>query len=295
MIAHIPNFVNSYNMENRDIMRIMQGKTSSYHQILEEICQENQIDLTWLSSDWLAVMQRDGQERHVLGYGKFDLNPAASSMAADDKYVTFEILRQKAVPVIEHAMLYQNSTVGEFVEGRNTPEYIAEYFAKHNQRIVIKPNAGQCGMGVSLVTALDQVPAVLEEVFWQSFSASMCPFYNIAHEYRVIMLDGEARLIYQKNRQDDNWKFNLSQGATVSRVDDEDLWQELTGLAQRAARAIGLRFCSVDIIRDAESHNLLIIEINSGVATAHYLEQFPEDYAKVKAIYRDAVLKMFCA
>lgn len=295
MIAHIPNFVNSYNMENRDIMRIMQGKTSSYHQILEEICQENQIDLTWLSSDWLAVMQRDGQERHVLGYGKFDLNSAASSMAADDKYVTFEILRQKGVPVIEHAMLYQNSTVGEFVEGRNTPEYIAEYFETHNRRIVIKPNAGQCGMGVSLVTALDQVPAVLEEVFQQSFSASMCPFYNIAHEYRVIMLDGEARLIYQKNRQDDNWKFNLSQGATVSRVDDEDLWQELTGLAQRAARTIGLRFCSVDIIRDAESHNLLIIEINSGVATAHYLEQFPEDYIKVKAIYRDAVLKMFCA
>lgn len=131
------------------------------------------------------------------------------------------------------------------------------------------------------------------EVFQQSFSASMCPFYNIAHEYRVIMLDGEARLIYQKNRQDDNWKFNLSQGATVSRVDAEDLRQELTGLAQRAARAIGLRFCSVDIIRDAEGHNLLIIEINSGVATAHYLEQFQKIISKSKRFTATRYLRCF--
>lgn len=272
-------------------MEFMQGKTSSYHQILDEICQENQIDLTWLSSDWLAVLQKNGQKRQVLGYGKFDLNPAAASMAADDKYVTFDILRHFDVPVIEHAMLYEADNHKTYVAGRNTPEYIAEYFTKHNNHIVIKPNAGQCGMGISQITDLKQVPAALDEVFRQSFSASLCPFYEIEHEYRVVVLDGEARLIYQKNRQDD-WRFNLSQGASVSQVTDEALRETLTVLARSAAKAIGLRFCSVDIIKTT-SDELMIIEVNSGVAIVHYLEQFPDDYEKVKAIYHDVIQKMF--
>lgn len=272
-------------------MGFMQGKTSVYHQILEEICQEDGIELTWLSSDWLAVMQKDGQKRQALGYGKFDLNPTAASLAANDKYVTFDLLRHFGVPVIEHAMLYAADNHSAYVEDRNTPEYIAEYFARHNNHLVIKPNEGQCGMGISQITALEQIPEALAEAFRLSFSASMCPFYDIEHEYRVVMLDGEARLIYQKNRQND-WRFNLSQGASVSQIADKILSEKLTILAQAAAKAIGLRFCSVDLIKPVDNE-LMVIEVNSGVAIVHYLEQFPNDYKKAKAIYRDAIQKMF--
>lgn len=95
----------------------MQGKTSIYHRILNEICQEEGIKLDWLSSDWLAVMQLDGQRRQVLGYGKFDLNSAAASMAADDKYVTFELLAQSNIPVVEYAILYEFTNHYPYVEG----------------------------------------------------------------------------------------------------------------------------------------------------------------------------------
>lgn len=270
-------------------MGFMQDKTSVYYRILEEICQEDGIDLAWLSSDWLAQLDKAGVRRRILGY-KADLNPAASTLVADDKYATYEVLRNEEVPVIEHVMLYEAGNCNTYVEGRNTPEYIAEYFTKNNNHIVIKPNAGQCGRGISQITSLTQIPTVLEEVFKQSFSASMCPFYKIEHEYRVVMLDGEARLAYQKNRGND-WRFNLSQGATASQVTNTELLNRLIELAKRAVVAMGLRFCSVDIVEVAG--DLMIIEINSGVTIMHYLEQFPYDYEKVKAIYRDVVQKMF--
>lgn len=272
-------------------MEAMQEETSFYHRIIREICQEDGIDLTWLSSHWLAVMRYDGKVRHTLGY-KFDLNPAGSCLAADDKYATFEVLRQAGLPIIEHAILYPRSLTEVYVKERNTPQYIADFFAQYDQHIVIKANSGSCGTAVYQVTSLDQVPQILERVFHQSFSASLCPFYDIQHEYRVTILDGEVRLAYQKDRQGDNWKFNLSQGAIASQIKDKTLLQKLTVLAQKSAQAIGLRFCNVDIIETAKNE-LLIIEINSGVVIEHYLEQFPQDYEKVKAIYRDAIQKMF--
>lgn len=269
----------------------MQGKTSVYHQLLDEICREDGIDLAWLSTDWLAVMRKGQKERRVLGYGKFDLNPAAASMAADDKCVTFELLHQAKLPVVEYAILYAADNHDPYVHGRNSLEYVIKYFNEHNQHIVIKPNAGQCGMGISQITAPEQIPAALDEALTQGYAACMCPFYDIEHEYRVVMLDDEARLTYQKNRQDD-WRFNLSKGATVSQLTDAELSQQLVQLAQQAAQAMGLRFCSVDIIKTTTGE-LRVIEVNSGVAIVHYLEQFPSDYTKVKAIYRDAIKKMF--
>ena len=272
-------------------MEAMQEETSFYHRIIREICQEDGIDLTWLSSHWLAVMRYDGKVRHILGY-KFDLNPAGSCLAADDKYATFEVLRQAGLPIIKHTILYPRSLTEVYVKERNTPQYIADFFAQYNQHIVIKANSGSCGTAVYQVTSLDQVPQILERVFHQSFSASLCPFYDIQHEYRVTILDGEVRLAYQKDRQGKNWKFNLSQGAIASQIKDKTLLQKLTVLAQKSAQAIGLRFCNVDIIETAKNE-LLIIEINSGVVIEHYLEQFPQDYEKAKTIYRDAIQKMF--
>ena len=48
------------------------------------------------------------------------------------------------------------------------------------------------------VTGIDQIDVVLDKLFINNYSISICPFYEIEHEYRVIMLDGEKQLIYKK-------------------------------------------------------------------------------------------------
>lgn len=266
------------------------NKKSTYNRILDEICQEEQIQIDWLSDNWLGVLERAGQRRYILGH-KFDLNPAVSELVADDKYATFEILHKDNVPVIEHQMIYEESNHQPYVHGRNSVEYILRFFRGNHEHIVIKPNNGQCGNNVYQITAPEQIAPALKKVLHQSMSGSLCPFYQIRHEYRIILLDGEERLSYQKNLGDD-WRFNLDKGATAAPIEDQALHQRLVDLARRAASSLHLRFCSVDIINTFDNE-LLVMEVNSGVMTEHYLQQYPEQYEVVKDIYHDAVKKMF--
>lgn len=263
---------------------------SFYCSILDEICQEEDIKIQWLSNNWLALLEKNGQHKFIMGH-KFDINSAIAAAIADDKYATFDVLRQAKIPVIEHALLYEPGDLERHAENHNSLDYVETYLAEHDNHIVIKPNNGARGINVFQIITPDQIPPVLKKIFHQSYSASMCPFYDILREFRVILLDNEARLVYDKVRGKD-WRFNLQQGARAVDVEDEGLRRYLVELAQRAARALGLRFCSVDIIETAE-HERLVMEINSGVMTEHYLEQHPDKYDKVKHIYRDAVRAMF--
>ncbi len=272
-----------------DIIYHMQAETS-FQQLVKEICQENEIGLTWMSSNWMAQLDKGDKRRYILGH-KFDLNSAASALVADDKYATFEVLKKDGVPVIEHSIIYEKDNHEPYVLGRNSLDYITEYFDAHQKHIVIKPNLGQCGNNVYQITDTKQITPILEKVFHQSMSASLCPFYQIQHEYRVILLDGEERLSYQKNLGD-GWKFNLCHGATAQPIQNELMHQCIVNIAQKAAKALDLRFCSVDII-DTVEHELLVMEVNSGVMTENYLKQYPEQRDDVKIIYGDAIQKMF--
>lgn len=262
----------------------------SYYNILHQVCQAEQIDLRFFATNWVKQLSKGNKIHYIIGY-KFDLNPAAASAVADDKAATSEILRTTKIPVIEHSLLYNFANQADYTLGRNSLNYARKYFDTHDQHVVVKPNCGTGGRAVYQVTDFAQVPAILAEIFAEQPTASLCPFYQIRHEYRVILLDDTERLAYMKTASADNWKFNLQQGATAGEIAD-DKHDEILALAKHSARAIGLRFCSVDII-ETFAGELLVLEVNSGVMIQKYLEQHPEDLEVIKAIYRDAVRKMF--
>ena len=84
-----------------------------------------------------------------------------------------------------------------------------------------------------------------------------------------------------------NWKSNLGEGAQAEIIKNEVVQQ----LAIAAAKAINIRFCSVDII-ETIAGEFLVLEINSGVMIEHFLNSNPQEYDRVKAIYEKAVLRM---
>jgi len=89
-----------------------------------------------------------------------------------------------------------------------------------------------------------------------------------------------------------NWKFNLSQGAKASEITDKDLYNRLNEIAINAAKSIGLKFGSVDIIV-TEDNQALILEMNSGVMLENYIEQFSDGYSKARELYKDVIIEMF--
>lgn len=266
-------------------------------QAIINVCQKEGIKLQTLSRGWLFRLEKDGRVRYMFK-NCLALNAQSSGAIAADKFATYEVLRAANIPIIDRTILYPFDNHRDFAKGCNTIEYLEQYFNDHDQDIVLKPNHGYGGQGITHITSVKQFPAALDAAFAHSESASLCPFYHIYREYRVIMLDSEPRLVYGKKRGVD-WRFNLQNGATSFDVSDPALYGRLTALARAAVRELDLRFCSVDIIElepqstADKAPELLIIEVNSAAVTAHYCEQHPDRADLVEAIYRDAILKMF--
>lgn len=266
--------------------RPTEGGVPSYISTLYQICQEEEIDFRFLSRNWVKRLEKNGKVRFIAGH-KFDLNPAVAGAIADDKYATYSILKDAEVPVAECAIIYPKENQNSFAQGCNSLACAQEYFAAHENSIVIKPNHGTLSRGVVWVREMAQLPLALMEVFYWDKSASMCPFYNTRRQYRVVMLDGEAELAFARS----NWLFN--QGPRVEDPEvPEPTRERIIMMAQKAVAAIGLRFCTVDFIETMEGE-LLILEVNSGVMLEKYVTSHPEDYEIVKGIYRSAIRKMF--
>ena len=62
-------------------------------------------------------------------------------------------------------------------------------------------------------------------------------------------------------------------------------------LVKKTAKALGIRFASIDMIKTKEGWKVL--EVNAGVMMEHFASSGENQYITAKAIYRDAILKMF--
>ena len=85
-----------------------------------------------------------------------------------------------------------------------------------------------------------------------------------------------------------NWRHNLDSGATPVVLDEGGIRQACVQLAIRAARAIGIRFASIDVVR--VDGDWQVLEINSGVMMEALSKLHPE---LVYATYSAALDKVF--
>ena len=250
-----------------------------------------------------------------------------------DKYALYEVLKAKGIPVIEHNIVYNKTNKLDYATGCNTHEYVKDYFIKHNQSIVIKPNNGMCGNDVFNVTNINEIDEILDKLFIKNFSISICPFYNIKHEYRVVMLDEENKLVFRKYLPIVNgdgkksirellFEFNNNyfqdklQDSKYDRVllkNEEFQYNWKFNLSQGAIAKklengelheklinIAKQVCRETNLRFASvdiiettNSDLLVLEANSGVTIENYIKQNPNEYETVKNIYKSAIEKMF--
>merc|ERR1712216_513583 len=83
------------------------------------------------------------------------------------------------------------------------------------------------------------------------------------------------------------WKHNLGLGAGVDIDVASDMKKHLGDIAIAASRAIGIRFCSVDVA-DVKGEGLMIVEVNGGVMMDSLIGLLGE--AEPMRIYENAVL-----
>ena len=273
--------------------------------LLGQVCTRQNLQLARLSKGYLAALTRKFAlanpsdpalsppprplTRYIWGRD-FGLNPASSAAILNDKYAIYETLTYHHIPAVECQIIYPEGDPNPWAVGCNSLAFAEQYFRAHRSRIVLKPNYGSQGIGVRQITSLPELARAYREVFARSYSASLCPFYDVQHEYRVVILDGAVRLAYMKTAHGD-WRFNLHHGALASPIPPAD-YPAIIRLARQAFRALDLRFCSVDIIKTTDDQ-LLVMELNNGVTLTSYLKQHPEELDRILSIYHDAVAAIF--
>lgn len=252
----------------------------SFHRMIREICKEKGIEVEILSFGWIIKLMKGKKITYITDYF-FDINTEASSYIAGDKYATYEVLKSFQIPVIEHRMIMKEQLNEVMLKE------IEQYYQENNEELVIKANQGFEGKQVYLCKNFETVKERIQDLLVENRTISICPFYKIQTEYRTIYLQEECILTYAKIKSESSWKHNLAQGASVKIVKDSKLLEKLHSMSKKIAKAMNLKFASIDIIQ-TDKNELYAIEINSGVCMKNFVKQEGESEL-VRTIYTKAI------
>jgi len=258
--------------------------------LINEICKEMDINVKYLSDDYILQLSKGDKTRHIFG-PYWDINSAAADRLACDKSGCYMVMQSSGIPAIEHVLMFNPLRRAYLMDDSGTMSKVHKYYEANNKQIVVKPNDGAQGRDVFYCDSLTALEQAVNTIFLTEPDVALCPYHTIYTEYRAFYLNGRVKYIYGKTKGD-NWKHNLSQGAKAFEVNDGSLRAQLAKLAIVAARCININFATVDIA-SLENNTYAVLEINAGVQAQHLLEQLPHRRSTIKSMYADAIGYMF--
>lgn len=303
-------------------------RESNFFKLIEAICKEKKINIRTASFGYITELEKEGVVRHLVG-NSLELNSASSYKIASDKFATYAVLVQNNVPTIKYNMVFNPSTRSNYENNDILKAMI--WFEEYGGKVILKANLSSEGKDVFFIQNKEELKMkIIEEFSNNKDSLSICPFYNIDFEYRVIILDNEALYCYKKKKPsvtgngkntleelillehieniyedldlsyipleneeiEISWKHNLSQGAKPIINIDGNKKDKIYQIAKDAAKAIGIRFASVDIA-ELSTGELLVMEINSSVCMDKFSKIVEDGYQIEKNIFSKAIDKMF--
>lgn len=143
-------------------------------------------------------------------------------------------------------------------ESRAHAESIWQMVCQRGEPLVLKPLFGSQGQGVRKLTAVDSLPVPMQQFidgvyYLQAFIRCA----GESHDYRVFVVNGKA--IAAMKRTGAGWVNNVAVGG---RCEPVNLGDRMADLAVRAAAAVNIDYCGVDIV-EAYDGELYVLEVNS--------------------------------
>jgi glutathione synthase/RimK-type ligase-like ATP-grasp enzyme len=281
------------------------------------------------SDGWLIVMQGGPQRRLALGYD-LGLNNAVAHRIANDKAATSEVLSLAGLASVPHALFLNprlhahlppagswdamlglltehragivvkpnEGTSGRFVflvTSKPRLELAVQRIFESHASLAISPYL-DIAQEIRVVL-LDETPLI---VYSKNRPSVVGDGERSLLELAIAATSAGRRAAVLRGMTDDlgrdgerrmlNWRHNLDSGSQPVLLESGDIRATCIALAVKAARAIGIRFASVDVVH--AGGRWLVLEINSGVMMES-LGRFHPDL--VTAAYEAALDKVFAA
>lgn len=247
-------------------------------------CSELGVTCTWYSDDWIARLTHGGRTRYIHGY-TFPVNNASASAIIDDKAATFTVLQQAGIAAIPHYLLRLHTEYST----QSTADYA---LSLASLPVVIKPNEGKTsGAGVIKCETRPQAERAIFELAANHQALAVSPLANIAHEYRVVVLNNTAKVVFEKQRRPNTWHHNLTKGAVPQLLTDGALRTKLERFAVKTTQALSANLAAVDIAETPAG--LQIMEVNAGIMLNTFSLHSQKNAAIAQRVYTAIVAASF--
>lgn len=139
-------------------------------------------------------------------------------------------------------------------------DYIHSYF--HKKKFVMKKIDGSQGLGVYLIENREDYKKAFDEINEEYFCQEFIET-SYGRDIRVYVL-GNRVLGCVKRISDTSFKSNFSLGGRVEKFELNDAVLEIS---LKAARALGLDFCGIDLLMTQDSYTVCEVNGNAGFRT----------------------------
>ena len=298
-------------------------KEKQFNKIIKQICQERSIQYEELSDDWIIKLTKENMNKFIVGY-KFDLNNQATSEICNDKFALYAVLKSEEIPVIEYNILFKNeedklekyfyeynqNVVLKPNNGTcgNNVLHICEYDKLKNEynKLISKCYS----VDICPFYEIESEYRVIYLPTKQHIYKKVKPIItgDGVHSVKELLIEfnseyfGDERNLKNENISADyipkfgekieyEWRFNLSRGAKIADVDDEEK-NILMNMINNIIKVINLKFVSIDIVK-LTNNQYMVMEINSGVMMENLVKLQDDGIQIAKSVYGEAIDLMF--
>jgi len=146
----------------------------------------------------------------------------------------------------------------------HTKEALEAYVSDQSLKLpfIAKPNKGAQGKGIELIRTSEDLQTFITEQEVSDYVYQN--FIRNDGDWRIIVVGGRPLGVVKRTPQkEDVFLNNLSQGALATNETDPEALEQINKIAVKAASAMNLRYCGVDVIRDLDTGKYYVLETNT--------------------------------
>lgn len=174
------------------------NEKSRFYRMITEICAEEGISLESAAYGWAFRMRKGERSGFLYGY-RFGLNSAAAADICNSKSTASELLLGSGIPAVPHFGFLPPATARFAGQDGSLTEL--EELRRRYGILILKNDTGTGGTEVFPVVTEEELSQAAEKLFSAGKTIAASPYVSIAREIRVVILDGEAKLMFSKQRE----------------------------------------------------------------------------------------------